>query len=116
MKPQVAARDEKPCYAVQLVWSVQPIDMTQIPQLAIFGAYTLYGAEGNRDGRRWYGLRLGFFTDAVSAKQVAQYVRGDFATVSVVPVTGREREQAIKAIGTPAAVRREQGRARGEGR
>ncbi len=94
-----AARDEKPCYAVQLVWSVQSIDMAQVPQLAIFSAYTLYGAEGNRDGRRWYGLRLGFFTDAVSAKQVAQYVRADFATVSVVPVTGREREQAQKAIG-----------------
>jgi hypothetical protein len=87
-------REDKPCYAVQLMWSVQPIAMAQVPQLAIFSAYTLYGAEGNRDGRRWYGLRLGFFTDAVSAKQVAHYVRADFSTVSVVPVTVREREQA----------------------
>jgi hypothetical protein len=84
---------EKTLYAVQLVWSVQPIDMAQVPQLAIFSAYTLYGAEGNRDGRRWYGLRLGFFTDAVSAKQVAHYVRSEFSTVSVVPVTARERER-----------------------
>jgi hypothetical protein len=99
-----APRAEKPCFAVQLVWSVQPIDMAQIPQLAIFSAYSLYGAEGNRDGRRWYGLRLGFFTDAVSAKQVAQYVRSDFATVSVVPVTAREREQALKSTGAAAAV------------
>jgi hypothetical protein len=80
--------------------------MTQVPQLAIFSAYTLYGAEGNRDGRRWYGLRLGFFTDAVSAKQVAHYVRADFSTVSVVPVTVREREQArlaaARAGGTSA--------------
>ena len=87
-------REERPCYAVQLMWSVQAIAMAQVPQLAIFSAYTLYGAEGNRDGRRWYGLRLGFFTDAVSAKQVAHYVRADFSTVSVVPVTMREREQA----------------------
>jgi hypothetical protein len=86
---------------VQLVWSVRPIAMAQVPQLAIFSAYTLYGAEGNRDGRRWYGLRLGFFTDAVSAKQVAHYVRGDFATVSVVPVTAREREQALTAAARP---------------
>jgi hypothetical protein len=84
---------------------VQPIDVAQVPQLAIFSAYTLYGAEGNRDGRRWYGLRLGFFTDAVSAKQVAQYVRGDFATVSVVPVTVRERDNALKAIGSNAGVK-----------
>jgi hypothetical protein len=96
-------RDEKIAYAVQLLWSVQPIDMDQIPQLAIFSAYTLYGAEGNRDGRRWYGVRLGFFTDAVSAKQVAHYVRSDFSTVSVVPVTVRERERAKIAATRPDA-------------
>jgi hypothetical protein len=96
-------RDEKAAYAVQLLWSVQPIDIEQIPQLAIFSAYTLYGAEGNRDGRRWYGVRLGFFTDAVSAKQVAHYVRSDFSTVSVVPVTVRERERAKLASTRPDA-------------
>jgi hypothetical protein len=39
-------------------------------------------------------LRLGFFSDAVSAKQVAYYVRSDFKTVSVVPVTTIEKERA----------------------
>jgi hypothetical protein len=94
-------RTDKPYFAVQLMWSVQPMDISQVPQLAIFSAYTLYGAEGNRDGRRWYGLRLGFFTDAVSAKQVAHYVRSEFSTVSVVPVTARERERANLASGRP---------------
>ena len=98
---EARARDEKAQFAVQLMWSVQPIDISQVPQLAIFSAYTLYGAEGNRDGRRWYGIRLGFFTDAVSAKQVAHYVRSDFATVSVVPVTVRERERARLASTRP---------------
>ena len=101
--PQSPPRDDKPTFAVQLLWSVQPIDMAQIPRLAIFSAYTLYGAEGNRDGRRWYGVRLGFFTDAVSAKQVAHYVRSDFSTVSVVPVTVRERERAKLAATRPIA-------------
>jgi hypothetical protein len=96
------ARSELTNFAVQLMWSVQPIDMSQVPQLAIFNAYTLYGAEGNRDGRRWYGLRLGFFTDAVSAKQVAQYVRSEFTAVSVVPVTIRERERATIAASQAA--------------
>ena len=95
------APPELAAYAVQLLWSVQPIDMSQVPQLAIFGAYTLYGAEGNRDGRRWYGLRLGFFTDAVSAKQVAQYVRSEFKSVSVVPVTQGERTRASGATARP---------------
>lgn len=92
-------------FAVQLQWSVQPIDMAALPQLAIFDAYTLYTVEGNRQGRRWYGLRLGFFTDAMSAKQVAYYVRSDFASVAVVPVTMKERDRAtgkgdLSATGT----------------
>jgi hypothetical protein len=99
----VSGKTEPACFAVQLMWSVQPIEMAKVPQLAIFSAYTLYAAEGNRNGRRWYGLRLGFFTDAVSAKQVAQYVRSEFSTVSIVPVTGRERERAKSAAPMRAA-------------
>jgi hypothetical protein len=68
--------------------------MAKIAPLAIFNAYTLYTTEANREGRTWYGLRLGFFSDAVSAKQVAYYVRSDFKTVSVVPVTTIEKERA----------------------
>jgi hypothetical protein len=96
-----SARPEPTLFAVQLLWSVQPIDQSKIPPLAIFSAYTLYGAEGNRDGRRWYGLRLGFFTDTVSAQQVAHYVRSEFKAVSVVPVSSRERERASGAAAKP---------------
>jgi hypothetical protein len=81
-------------FAVQLQWSVQPVELDKVPPLAIFSAYTLYTVEGSRDGRRWYGLRLGFFTDAISAKQVAYYVRSEFASVAVVPVSPQERERA----------------------
>jgi hypothetical protein len=81
-------------FAVQLDWSVTPFDMGKVPPLAIFNAYTLYTTEANREGRTWFGLRLGFFSDAVSAKQVAYYVRSDFKTVSVVPVTTIEKERA----------------------
>ena len=81
-------------FAVQLDWSVTPFDLAKVPPLAIFNAYSLYTTEANREGRTWYGLRLGFFSDAVSAKQVAYYVRSDFKTVSVVPVTTIEKERA----------------------
>ena len=83
-----------PCFAVQLVWSVTPIDMSKYPQLAIFRAYTLYHVEGNRQGRRWYGVRLGFFSDAHAAKQVAYYMKADYSAVVVVPVAVKERERA----------------------
>src|SRR5262249_28881512 len=87
-------QNEPVSFAVQLQWSVQPIDITKVPPLAIFSAYTLYTVEGSRDGRKWYGLRLGFFTDAISAKQVASYVRSEFATVAVIPVSTQERGRA----------------------
>ncbi len=90
------SRDAAVHFAVQLAWSVTPIDLERIPGLAIFNAYTLYKVEGNREGRRWYGLRLGFFSDAVAARQVALYVRSEFATVAVVPVSAKERLDAMQ--------------------
>jgi hypothetical protein len=84
-------------FAVQLKFAVQPIELSEVPPLAIFSAYTLYTVEGSREGRKWYGLRLGFFSDAISAKQVAQYVRSEFASVAVVPVSPQERDRATDA-------------------
>jgi hypothetical protein len=81
-------------FAVQLQWAVQPVELSKVPPLAIFSAYTLYTVEGSRDGRKWYGLRLGFFSDAISAKQVAYYVRSEFTSVAVVPVSPQERTRA----------------------
>jgi hypothetical protein len=81
-------------FAVQLQWSVQAVELEKVPPLAIFSAYTLYTVEGSRDGRKWYGLRLGFFSDAISAKQVAHYVRSEFASVAVVPVSAQEKSRA----------------------
>ena len=80
-------------FAVQLQWSVQPIALEKVPPLAIFSAYTLYCVEGSREGRKWHGLRLGFFNDPISAKQVAGYVRSEFASVAVLPVSAEERKR-----------------------
>jgi hypothetical protein len=89
-----AKNNAPPCFAVQLVWSVSPIDVSKLPHLAIFDAYTLYNVEGSRQGRKWFGLRLGFFSDPSSATQVAHYVRSDYQTVAVVPVAIKERDHA----------------------
>jgi len=81
-------------FAVQLVWSTKPVQARSVPQLAIFEAYTLYSVRVDRAGRRWYGLRLGFFKDPLSARQVALYARSDFSAAAVVPVSDRECEKA----------------------
>ncbi len=98
-------------FAVQLQWSVQPVELDKVPPLAIFSAYTLYTVEGSREGRHWYGLRLGFFSDAISAKQVAYYVRSEFGSVAVVPVSPEERVRATNdekaaALAAPEVARR----------
>jgi hypothetical protein len=78
-------------FVVQLSWSSNPFDLSKIPSLSIFKAYTLYSTPGSRDGS-WHALRLGFFDDAISAKQVAYYVRSSFESVAVVPISEEERK------------------------
>jgi hypothetical protein len=91
------------CFAVQLLWLATPIDVAAHPHLAIFDAYRLYNVEHIRQGRRWHGLRLGFFKNPNSAMQVAAYVRSDYPTVAVVPVAQKERDEAESNAGEVAA-------------
>ena len=97
-----AQNNAPPTFAVQLVWAVTPIDVSALPHLAIFDAYTLYNVEGSRQGRKWYGLRLGFFSDPHSATQVAHYVRADYQSVAVVPVALKERDHAKGGVAAVA--------------
>ena len=104
-EPASAAEAPKPAaepkplqrYAVQLVWSKDAIDLAKIPNLAIFAGYLLYAVETEPDGRRMYGVRLGFYEDALSARLVAQYVRSEYKGVAVVPVSEREITRASNA-------------------
>jgi hypothetical protein len=89
-------------FAVQLHWSAQPIDLRRLPSLPLFKAHTLYATESRRKGRSRHFLRLGFFADPVSAKQVAVQVRSTFASAAVVPVVEEEITRAREA-GTGAS-------------
>jgi hypothetical protein len=94
---EAVVQDAPVSFAVQLQWSAQPIDLSRMPSLAIFKAYTLYATESRRDGRSRYFLRLGFFGDPISAKQVAVQVRSYFASAAVVPVSDQEVTRAREA-------------------
>jgi hypothetical protein len=89
-------RDAPVSFAVHLQWSTQPIDLEKAPRHAIFSPYTLYTTQARLEGRRWFCLRLGFFTDAISAKQVAQYLIADFPSVAVIPVNPLEQATALE--------------------
>ncbi|HEY6922999.1 MAG TPA: hypothetical protein VI653_05995 [Steroidobacteraceae bacterium] len=81
-------------FVVQLCRSSEPLELSSMPSLDIFRAYTLYLAEGVFEGTPWHALRMGFFGDADSAKQVAYYARTSFASVAVVPINDDERTRA----------------------
>ena len=84
-------------FAVQLEWSQRPIDAGGVPRLDIFKGYTLYRTETRRGVRCCYFLRLGFFVDAVSARQFVCRVRSIFASAAVVPVSEQELLHADEA-------------------
>lgn len=91
--PDVSASGDVPAaqhFAVQLAWSETPIDVDRLPRPDAFAGHVLYRVQTERDGRRWYGLRLGFFRDHLSARLVLQQARRDFALAAVVPVSDRE--------------------------
>ena len=90
-QPKAAQR-----YAVQLMWSKQPIDVAKIANIGIFAGYLLYAVETAPGSRRMYGVRLGFYDDELSARLVALYVRPTFKAM-VVPVSAREVASASGA-------------------
>lgn len=84
-------------FAVQLQWSVRPIDPIGVPALVPFKGHTLYAVESRRANRSCYFLRLGFFADPLAAKQIAFLVRSSFASAAVVPVLDEEITSARAA-------------------
>ena len=91
-------------FAVQLHWSAQPIDLSGVPSLATLKPHTLYATESHREGRSCYFLRLGFFADPISAKQVAVQVCSTFASAAVVPVVEQEVMRAREARMVSSAI------------
>ncbi len=77
-------------FALQLQWSEQALDVSSVPPLAAFAGLALYATESRRDGRSRHFLRLGFFTDAIAAKDVATQVRAKFPAAAVIPVADEE--------------------------
>lgn len=83
-------------YVVQLVRQSTPVDVSGLPRDDVFREYTLYRVHAERDGRRTYGLRLGFFSDHHSARLVAEYLRGTFPQATALPISEREYARVVR--------------------
>jgi hypothetical protein len=91
---EAVQRDAPVWFAVQLQSSPQAEDLRPSAWDPIFGFYTLYATRARHGGREWFCLRLGFFSDVISAKQVALYLRSSYETAAVVPVGAGEKDGA----------------------
>jgi hypothetical protein len=80
-------------YVIQLALSEDDFDPEQIPHLDIFEAYRLYSVIGLDQGKILHALRLGFFSDEISAQAVTGYIKAHFETASVKRVSVAERER-----------------------
>jgi hypothetical protein len=77
-------------FVVQLAVSDHPVNLDAMPKLDIFDAYTVYCANILENGGIRYALRLGFFSEDVSAQAVMGYLRTFFGSPSVERISKAE--------------------------
>lgn len=94
---EAVVNDAPVWFAVQLQWSAQRIELGGVRSLPIFKSHTLYATVSRRHGRSRHFLRLGFFADPNSAKQVAVQMLSQFDSAAVVPVVEPEITRAREA-------------------
>lgn len=80
-------------YVVQLAISDQPVNLDAMPRLDIFEAYTVYSVAVMDDNRIRHALRLGFFSEEVSAMAVMGYLKTFFNEPSAVRIADAEHER-----------------------
>jgi hypothetical protein len=94
---QAVAEGARVSFAVQLQWAERSFDLSRLPSHPMLKMYALYAMVNHREGRSRHFLRLGFFDDPLSAKDVASEVRSRYPAAAVVPVTEEERIQALES-------------------
>ena len=80
-------------FIVQLALSEQPVNLLTVPHLDIFDEYHLYTVAGTDQGRVLHSLRLGFFSEEVSASVVAGYLKTYFSDSEIKRVSAAEHER-----------------------
>ncbi len=82
-------------FVIQLALADQAFDPNTVPNLDIFSEYRLYSVAGIDQGRLMHALRLGFFTEEISAGAVAGYLAVYFDKPTVKRVSAAERGRFV---------------------
>jgi hypothetical protein len=80
-------------FVIQLSLAEDAFDPDTLPNLDIFSVYRLYSVAGIDQGRIMHALRLGFFTEEISAGAVASYLAAFYDKPTIKRVSSAERER-----------------------
>jgi hypothetical protein len=80
-------------FVIQLSLAEDAFDPDTLPNLDIFSVYRLYTVAGIDQGRIMHALRLGFFTEEISAGAVASYLAAFYDKPTIKRVSSAERER-----------------------
>ena len=80
-------------FVIQLSLAEEAFDPDTLPNLDIFSVYRLYSVAGIDQGRIMHALRLGFFTEEISAGAVASYLATFYDKPTIKRVSSAERER-----------------------
>ncbi|MCK5308519.1 MAG: SPOR domain-containing protein, partial [Zetaproteobacteria bacterium] len=86
------AQKESNRYAVNLVSSEKPIELSSLPPIKEFDTFRVYKTEVRKKGKVFYRLRLGFFATQKDARKVLTSVRKKYPEAWVTKVSLLERE------------------------
>lgn len=100
------AKDESQrWFVVQLVTSDRAINLDTMPHLEVFDSYRLYTVTGRQEDGNLFALRLGFFSDDVSANTLCGYLKTFFTFPTVLRVSAAEHDRfSLPAAAPKAAV------------
>jgi SPOR domain len=80
-------------FVIELSLSEKPFDPDAVPNLDIYRLYRLYCVAARDGDRVLYALRLGFFSEEVGAKAVANYLAAHYDNPVIKRVSAAERER-----------------------
>ncbi len=87
-------------FVIELALAEHAFDPDTVPNLDIFRVYRLYSVAGLDQGRIVHALRLGFFSEEIAARAVANYLAAfyDKPTINRVSTAERQRfaEQSLE--------------------
>ncbi len=81
-------------FAITLMSSPDPIDISAIPRLEAFNVYSLYIMKHKKGSVTLHRLRLGFFPDKESADKIRELLKGIFKDAWTSRVSASERSLA----------------------